>query len=169
MNPFAEALIGPGIYKLGYVTTDREQAIEVLSAELGIEEFVPFEPAFEAKRSDGQTGRARLRCAFSAGRDTLIEVLEPVDGLVDVFAEPLGGADGFAIAFHHVAVMTDDVESVKRAAAELGIRPELEGGIPDRMAFTYTRLPGLGHYVEHSQYIGDGDALITSVRGRTIA
>lgn len=169
MNPFAEALIGPGIYKLGYVTTDREQAIEVLGAQLGIEEFVRFDPAFEAKLANGQTGPARLRCAFSAGRDTLIEVLEPVDGLVEVFTKPLGGVDGFSIAFHHFAVMTEDVEAVKRAAATLGIRPELEGGVSDRMVFTYMRLPGLGHYVEHSQYIGDGDGYITSVRGRSIA
>jgi len=37
------------------------------------------------------------------------------------------------------------------------------------MSFTYIRLTGLGHYVEHDQYDGDSRAFLDSVRTRTIA
>jgi hypothetical protein len=166
---FAGALLHPGFYKLGYVTTDRDQAVELLTERLGIEEFVPFEPSFEVVAADGRRGRASLRCAFSAGRDLFIEVLQPVDGLVDVFTEPLAGTRGFALKFHHTAVIVDDLAAVKAAAAKLGLTPAIEAHLPNGMSFTYIRLPELGHYVEHDQYDGNSRAFLDSVRARTIA
>jgi hypothetical protein len=165
---FAGALLHHGFYKLGYVTTDRDQAVELLSEQLGIEEFVPFEPSFDVVTADGRRGRASLRCAFSAGRDLFIEVLQPVDGLVDVFAEPLAGSRGFALEFHHTAVIVDDLAAVKASAAKLGLRPAIEAHLPTGMSFTYIRLPGLGHYVEHDQYDGGSRAFLDRVRTRTI-
>ncbi len=165
---FAGALLHPGFYKLGYVTTDRDQAVEILTERLGIEQFVPFEPSFEVVTADGRRGGASLRCAFSAGRDLFIEVLQPVDGLVDVFTEPLAGSRGFALKFHHTAVIVDDLAAVKASAAKLGLTPAIEAHLPTGMSFTYIRLPGLGHYVEHDQYDGDSRAFLDSVRTRTI-
>jgi hypothetical protein len=166
---FAGALLHPGFYKFGYVTTDRDQAVELLTEQLGIEEFVPFEPSFEVVTADGRRGRASLRCAFSAGRDLFIEVLQPVDGLVDVFTEPLAGTRGFALKFHHTAVIVDDLAAVKAAAAKLGLTPAIEAHLPNGMSFTYIRLPELGHYVEHDQYDGNRRAVLDGVRTRTIA
>lgn len=84
MTSFADALLHPGFYKLGYVTTDRDRAVDLLTERMGIEQFIPFEPSFDVVTADGRRGSASLRCAFSAGRDLYIEVLQPVDGLVDV-------------------------------------------------------------------------------------
>jgi hypothetical protein len=168
LTSFAGALLHPGLYKLGYVTTDRDQAMDILTERLGVEQFVPFEPSFDVVTADGRRGRASLRCAFSAGRDLFIEVLQPVDGLVDVFTEPLAGARGFALAFHHTAIIVDDLSAVKAAAARLGLRPAIEAHLPTGMSFTYIRLPGLDHYVEHDQYDGDSRAFLDSVRTRTI-
>lgn len=162
-------LLHPGFYKLGYVTNDREQAMELLGSRLGVEEFVPFEPSFEVTTDDGRIGRASLRCAFSAGRELYIEVLQPVDGLVDVFTEVLTDSDEFQLVFHHVAVIVDDLAEVKKAAGELGITPAIEASLPSGMSFTYMKLPGLGHYVEHDQYDGDSRAFLDSVRDRKIA
>jgi Glyoxalase/Bleomycin resistance protein/Dioxygenase superfamily len=167
-SSFAGALLHPGFYKLGYVTTDRDQAAEILTERLGIEQFVPFEPSFEVVTADGRRGSASLRCAFSAGRDLFIEVLQPVDGLVDVFTEPLAGSLGFALKFHHTAVIVDDLAAVKASAAKLGLRPAIEAHLPTGMSFTYIRLPGLGHYVEHDQYDGNSRAFLDSVRTRTV-
>ena len=91
-----------------------------------------------------------------------------LDGLVDVFAEPLAGARGFALEFHHTAVIVDDLAAVKTAAARLGLTPAIEAHLPTGMSFTYIRLPGLGHYVEHDQYEGDSRAFLDSVRTRPI-
>lgn len=166
---FAGFLLHPGFYKLGYVTNDREQAIEVLTAQLGVEEFVPFEPSFPVTTSDGRQGPASLRCAFSAGRELCIEVLQPVDGLVDTFTDFLSDSDEFQLTFHHVAVLVDDLAAVKKAAAERGITPVIEAHLPTGMSFTFLKLPGLGHYVEHDQYDGDSRAFLDSVRDRQIS
>ncbi len=116
-------MLHPGFYKLGYVTTDRDQAVDLLTERLGIEQFVPFEPSFDVVTADGRRGGASLRCAFSAGRDLFIEVLQPVDGPVEVFAEPLAGSRGFALKFHHTAVIVEDLAAVKASAAKLGLAP----------------------------------------------
>ncbi|QFR01691.1 VOC family protein [Streptomyces phaeolivaceus] len=166
---FVDSLLHPGFYKLGYVTNDRDQAVDVLSERLGIEEFVPFEPAFTVTTEDGRTGEASLRCAFSAGRQLVIEVLQPVDGLVDIFTESLTDSGGFQLVFHHVAVLVEDLGAVKKAAAALGLAPAIEAHLPTGMSFTYLKLPGLGHYVEHDQYDGDSGAFLDSVRGKRIA
>nr|WP_271209102.1 VOC family protein [Rhodococcus wratislaviensis]GLK33554.1 hypothetical protein GCM10017611_03960 [Rhodococcus wratislaviensis] len=166
---FTGYLLHPGFYKLGYVTNDRDKAVEVLTKQLGVEEFVPFEPSFPATTADGREGTASLRCAFSAGRDICVEVLQPVDGLVELWSEFLTDSEEFQLVFHHTAVLVDDLESVKKAAAAVGIAPALESHLPSGMSFTYIKIPGLGHYVEHDQYDGDSRAFLDSVRNRSIA
>jgi hypothetical protein len=163
-----DALIGEGFYKLGYVTTDREAAIERLQERLGIEKFVPFEPSFEARTADGRSGVASLRCAFSAGRNLLLEVLQPVEGLVDIFAEPLSGADGFKLVFHHFGVLVDDHDAVKADLRERGVELLLESTGDGPIGFSFVELPVLGQYVEHFHRTPASMALIDRVRGEPL-
>lgn len=161
--PLAEALVGTGFYKLGYVTTDLDRAIEQFTAQFGFDGFARFSPSMDVTTGSGERGSASLDCAFSTGRELVVELMQPRDGLVGIFREPLDGTSGFAVAFHHTGVLVDDLERVK---AQLPAAPAWESWIPDRMGVTYTWLPGLGHYVEHVQYLGDGGAFLASVRGR---
>jgi hypothetical protein len=165
--PLPDYLIGKEFYKLGYVTTDRERAIEHFQTKLGFEEFVSFEPTFEAELPDGRKEQTRLRCAFSAGRPLTVEVMEPVEGLVDLWARPLRGAGEFAIAFHHFGLLNDDMDAVKAAAAAYGLEPVLSATIPVG-TFAYWKLPGLGHYIEHMQYFGEGGAFLEGIRTKEI-
>src|SRR5882762_5870147 len=138
----ADLLTGPGFYKLGYVTTDLDRAIRLFSNTLGYREFARFTPTLQATTNDGRTGPARLSCAFSTGRELVVELMQPLDGLVDIFREPLaGGAD---VAFHHTGLLVADLATLKRA---LPVAPAWESWIPGRMGVTYTRMPGLGHFV----------------------
>ncbi|HEX4251553.1 MAG TPA: VOC family protein [Pseudonocardia sp.] len=165
MNPaVADALVGPGFYKLGYVTTDLDRAIEVFTGQLGFGPFARFDPALAVRTADGRTGPATLSCAFSTGRELVVELLQPLDGLVDIFREPLTALDGVGIAFHHTGVLVDDLEATLR---ELPTAPAWQAWIPGRMGVSYTRPPGLGHYVEHVQYLGDGGDFLASVRRPT--
>lgn len=154
----ADALVGPGFYKLGYVTTDLDRAVAMFRSGLGFGEFARFSPAMEVTTADG-TGPARLDCAFSTGRELVVELMQPLDGRVEIFAEPLG--EEFSVAFHHVGVLVDDLEAVKR---QLPAQPAWESSIPDRMGVTYTWFAALGHYVEHVEYRGDGGDFLASVR-----
>ena len=153
--------MGPGFYKLGYVTTDLDRAIELFTTELGFDGFARFSPSMQVTTASGEQGRASLDCAFSTGRELVVELMQPRDGLVELFRQPLAGANGFAVAFHHTGVLVDDLATVKK---QLPAPPSWESWIPDRMGVTYTWVAALGHYVEHVQYLGDGGAFLASVR-----
>ncbi|HEX4360251.1 MAG TPA: VOC family protein [Pseudonocardia sp.] len=157
----ADSLVGPGFYKLGYVTTDLDRAIEVFTEQLGFGAFARFSPTLPVRTADGRTGPAALTCAFSTGRELVVELLQPVHGLVDIFREPLLDSTGFGIAFHHTGVLVDNLEAT---VARLPVAPAWQALIPGRMSVSYTRLPGLGHYVEHVEYLGDGGDFLASVR-----
>ena len=170
MNPapnpaLADALVGPGFYKLGYVTTDLDRAIEVFTYQLGFGAFARFNPALPVHAADGRTGPASLSCAFSTGRELVVELLQPLGGLVDIFREPLAHLDpgGFGIAFHHTGVLVDDLAATLR---QLPVAPAWQAWLPGRMGVSYTKPPGLGHYVEHVQYFGDAGDFLASVRRR---
>jgi hypothetical protein len=163
------SLLGGGLYKLAYVTTDREAAIERLQAELGIETFIPFEPSFEARTADGRAGTASLRCAYSAGRDLLLEVLQPVEGLVDIFAAPLAGASGFKLAFHHLGVLVDDLEAAKADVRDRGLTIALESLGDGPVAFAFTEVPVPGQFVEHFLRAPGSMGLVDRVRSTPLS
>jgi hypothetical protein len=163
------SLLGEGLYKLAYVTTDREAAIERLQAELGIERFIPFEPSFEARTADGRTGAASLRCAYSAGRDLLLEVLQPVEGLVDIFAAPLAGASAFKLAFHHLGVLVDDLDAAKADVRERGLTIALESVGDGPVAFAFSEAPVPGQYIEHFHRTPASMGLVDRVRSTSLS
>jgi hypothetical protein len=115
---------------------------------VGIEEFETHEPTFSVAMADGRVGMARTRIAFSVGRPTTIELIEPVEGLVDCYADALRRADGSSIAFHHVGVMVDDLDVMKRAAAGEGLHPVVQSGRGDEVHWVFFSPRQLDHYVE---------------------
>ncbi|MEN3270146.1 VOC family protein [Pseudonocardia sp.] len=166
---FPDDLLGDGLYKLGYTTNDLDWAIEHFQSSLGFEGFMRFAPAPRVRRADGRSGQAHLRCAFSTGRDRVVELMQPVDGLVDLWAEGLSAADGPIVRFHHIGVVVDDLESVKQRAAALGMQPVQQSSVPGVLSVAYFDLPLLGHHVELVQYdAGVGGVLRDARRtGRT--
>lgn len=167
-DSFISHILTPGFYKYGYVTNDRDRAIKTLQASLGIEEFVPFSPKFTVTTDDGRTGEAALDCAFSAGRDIFIEVLQPKSGLVDIFESSLTDSDEFQLVLHHISVIVDDLEAVKTSAAAVGIKPAIEAHLPTGMSFTYMKLPDLGLWIEHDQYDGNSRAFLDGIASRPL-
>ncbi|MFI5613385.1 hypothetical protein [Amycolatopsis sp. NPDC051903] len=70
----APAASGLGLYKLGYVTTDLDKAIETFTAQLGFDGFTRFSPSMDVT-AEGQQGPAKLDCAFSTGRELVVELM----------------------------------------------------------------------------------------------
>jgi catechol 2,3-dioxygenase-like lactoylglutathione lyase family enzyme len=163
MPNIPSAIIGPGLYKIGYVTNDLDEAISYFEEQLGFEEFVRFEPQFDAEQPDGTSGHAHLRCAFSKGRSNVVELMEPYEGRVDLWREPLQGVSGFAVRFHHLGHVTDDLRSVRASFEAKGLDPVLWAQAPV-FAFAYFPVPAAAHYVEHIQYFGEGSAFLDGVR-----
>jgi hypothetical protein len=149
---FPDFLLGDGLYKLGYVTNDLDWAIEHCEKAIGFEGFVRFEPSPQIRRADGRSGPAHLRCAFSTGRERAVELMQPLDGLVDIWADLLVGLAAPAIRFHHVGVIVDDLAEVVERAGEVGMHPVQQSSVPGVLSVAYLELPGLGHRVELVQY-----------------
>jgi hypothetical protein len=150
--PFPDFLLSDGLYKLGYVTNDLDWAVEHCRTTLGFAGFLRFEPRPRIRRADGRSGAAHLRCAFSTGSERVVELMQPLEGLVDIWAEPLAGTDVPTIRFHHVGVIVDDLAAVLKSAADVGMRPVQESSVPGVLSVAYLELPGLGHRVELVQY-----------------
>jgi hypothetical protein len=148
VNP-ADIWLGPGFWKLAYVTTDRDRAIEQWRNDFGIEAFDTAEPTFDVVMADGRTGPVQARVAFSVGRPTTVEFVEPVDGLVDFWSDPLRDKNGFAVAFHHIGLIVDDIDAMKRAGAAQGLRPVAESGPDSAVRYVFYTTPHLGYHVEH--------------------
>lgn len=146
---------GKGLYKLGYVTADVDKSVAEMSERYGMD-FIRFDPGSAAWDASGRREETSFRCAFSRGRNLLIELMQPVAGLVAPFKERV--IEG-SIVFHHIGVLVDDLEAVK---ARLPEPPVLESK-DEKMAVTYSWLPLLEHYVEHVQFFGDGDRWLRSV------
>jgi hypothetical protein len=162
-GPLPDLLVGDGFYKLGYVTNDRETAIARLHAECGIEGFTRFEPALTVTTPD-RTGPASLRCAFSTGRELVVEVMEPVAGAVDVFGDRLDDRPEFQLAFHHIGVLVDDFDAALDTCAARSLYPVWQAEPPNGMRVCYIDVPLLGHFVELVHYGGDSGAFLESVR-----
>jgi hypothetical protein len=158
-----EALLGDGLYKLGYVVADREAAVTELEQRYGFAPFARFEPAFPATLPDGRTVDTSLRCAFSSGHGHVLEVLEPLSGAHELWSDALEGP-GPAFRFHHIGAVTDDLAGVMEAARRHGLPRVLHAEVPGRFAFAYHELPGFGHLVEHIQYFGDAGGFLDGVR-----
>jgi catechol 2,3-dioxygenase-like lactoylglutathione lyase family enzyme len=141
--------LGRGFWKLAYVTRDRDRAIDRLREEVGIERFELHEPTFGVAMADGRVGTATTRVAFSLGRPTTIELIEPVAGLVDCYAEALGRANGSELTLHHVGLMVDDVDAMMQAAVAKGLSPTAQSAPGDAVRWIFYASPLLDHYVEH--------------------
>jgi hypothetical protein len=77
-----------------------------------------------------------------------VELVEPVDGLSDVWSDPLRGASGFTMVLHHTGVFVDDMKAAKRAAERVGLTPVVESGPESGVPFVYYAPPHIGFYVE---------------------
>src|SRR5579871_305492 len=116
----ADAWLGSGFWKLGYLTNDLGAAIDHWTSTLGVESFDRFEPSFDIVMADGRKGTVRTRCAFSLGRPIVVELIEPVDDFSAMWTAPLREAPGFSTVLHHIGVKVDDVQAAKQVAARSG-------------------------------------------------
>jgi hypothetical protein len=103
---------------------------------------------FDVVMADGRSCLVRTKAAFSVGRHITVELVEPVEGLIDLWSEPLRGARDFSMVLHHTGVFVDDLAAVKRSAQGIGLGTVLESGPQSGIPFAYYAPPHLGFYVE---------------------
>jgi hypothetical protein len=134
-----------------YVTNDLDRALEIWRDGFDVPSFYVFTndaPGLESSHP------FRLKIALANIGGVEIELIEPLDDLATLHAEPLPKDRSFAICFHHVAMRVRgtlaDFEA-HMASLDPERHPVVwRGGLGDLMRYTYTdERRMLGHYVEH--------------------
>ena len=134
-----------------YVTNDLNRALAVWRDAFGAPSFHVFTNDAPGLSSSHPY---RLKIALANVGGVEIELIEPLDDLATLHAEPLPKDRSFAICFHHVAMRIQgelaDFEA-HMASLDPVLHPVVwRGGLGDLMRYAYTdERPTLCHYVEH--------------------
>jgi hypothetical protein len=159
-----------GFYQNAYVTTDLDQALKVFREVYGVPEFLVM-PTDMPIGYRGGPGRLHLRLALANLNGVQIEVIQGLEGCVDLYREGLP-AEGFGLIHHHVAMrVTGPREAWDRWAAETAASDRgfvLQGDMGDVAQFAYVDdKRRLGHYTEYF-WSADGGAGLDAVIPRFV-
>lgn len=139
-----------GHFQNAYVTYDLKVAMDMFRLRFGVNDFLAFDTTLQIKTPDGE-GPASVRIALATVGATQIEIIQPCEGLVDVYRPP--SDNRLQVWFHHIAVrIPGDASRWDAAIAELAARHEVIAlnGQQDGVRFVYSdQRASLGHYLEY--------------------
>jgi hypothetical protein len=96
-----------GAFQLAYVTNDLEQAIATYREQYAIASFVSIQSTLEVDTPAGVKS-ARLSVAFGYSGEIQIELIQPIEGNLTLYADALPSGPAFALRFHHVGCRLRD-------------------------------------------------------------
>lgn len=139
-----------GYYQNGYVTHDLDRAKDSVSATLGIDDWVVFDPADVAVTTPrgGKAYKARMTLGWSSG--VQIELIQPLnDDTRELYSDALAAdISDWTPRFHHIAVRRSSREELEAAVAATNLPLLMSGEVPG-FVFSYIDFRAqLGHYVE---------------------
>jgi Glyoxalase/Bleomycin resistance protein/Dioxygenase superfamily len=144
------------IWQLGYVTTDRDRALEVLSGRFGLTHHFVV-PSGEATFMAGdQVVPWEAKFAMAARGGLIVEIIEPVSGEVGFYNDALPGDGSFAIRLHHLAAFMETGDAAwdraKTMLEKAGLKFDYTMVIPGRVRAGYIDArEDLGHFLEVCQ------------------
>lgn len=134
-------------YQNAYITRDIEKALDTFRTRLGQENVSSFEVTVDAWTPQKGLAPATNKLAFIWINNLQIELIQPVSGNVDLYADDLPEGDG--MKFHHFCVRVDDWDSFRANVDKMGYPVVLEGG-GDQLKYVYLDARDtLGHYIEY--------------------
>ena len=152
MNSTSMQLPAPGLYQLAYVTNDFEQALGQCAAIHGVREFAKL-PRIDIDLGSGRTVVCNLALAWIG--PTQLEVIQPLEGEVAVYAEGLPSS-GFGLKLHHLARLhatREDVEAQVAKYRSEGRAVPIDAEAPGWGRYCYADFRReLGHYIEHAWF-----------------
>lgn len=133
-------------YQNAYITRDIDKAIQSFRDRANVTDVATFEGKVMLKTAAG-TGEAVNKLAFIWIDDLQYELIQPVSGLVGIYADELPDDD--SMKFHHVAMRVDDWDTFRAKVDREGYTVAIEGG-SDALKFLYIDARDfLGHYLEY--------------------
>jgi hypothetical protein len=115
--------INPEFVQLGYVTNDLKKAMAFFRDSMAVPDFHVWNDAPVHMELYGKPATATLNLGFAWRADTMIELIMPVSGAVDVYMPGIEGPD-YALKLHHigqgVAGTEADFDAKLNAAVKAG-------------------------------------------------
>lgn len=144
------------VWQFGYVTNDLDRAIGFMSERFGLEHCVKL-PAGGTFLAGSEPAEFDAKFAMGSRGGKIIELIEPVGGVVDFYTQILPeDKQEFAVRLHHIATFAErgDEEWARITAllADAGLRFDYTLVIPDRVRAGYVDTTAeLGHWLEVCQ------------------
>jgi hypothetical protein len=134
-------------YQNAYVTRDVDKGVEEFRKRAKVDRVLIFEGSTPVKTPEG-AGMQTSKLAFIWVGDLQYELIQPVAGAVQVFADALPADD--SLRFHHICMRVADWDTFRARVNEQPYPVVLEGG-NEMLRFLYLDArPLLGHYVEYT-------------------
>jgi len=137
-------------YQNGYVTHDIDRAIDLMSTNFGLSDYVMFDPAdISVNTPHGPRAyKARMALAWSGGLQ--IELIQPLNDDTRVLYRDALAADvaDYVPRFHHVAVRRPTLEALRAEVKQLGFPFLMDGEVPGFVFYYIDVRPQIGHHVE---------------------
>ncbi len=134
-------------YQNAYITRDIEKAVELFKDRLGVNEASFFEVEVDIWTPAG-IGKAKNKLAFIWKNNLQYELIQPVDGFVDIYRNALPCDD--SLKFHHICMRVDEWYSFRDNVEKMQYPVVLEGG-NDQLRYLYLDATAeLGHYLEYT-------------------
>lgn len=147
----------PGFYQFTYITNDFDRAKAILRDLHGTQEFMEMTP-LEVQLNDNKP--ARMNCALSYVGAMEIEVMNPVDGAVQIYTDMMP-EDGFILRHHHISRLFADYDTFEQRGREFAAmgHPPIADNLPgrrDTSRFYYVDCrEETGHYLESAIFDPD--------------
>ncbi len=146
------APINPAFVQLGYVTNDLDRARAVFAETYAVPDFFIWNNVPVHMELFGKPATAELSLGFAWLADTMIELIMPVSGSIEVYMPGIEGPD-FGLKLHHIGMGIAGTE----ADFDARLQADVARGYPlvniSRAAMgSYTLLDArktYGHYVEY--------------------
>lgn len=102
--------INPAFVQLGYVTNDLDKARDFFARTMGVPDFHVWNDAHVHMELYGKPATATLNLGFAWRAGTMIELIMPVSGSVDVYMPGIEGPE-FGLKLHHIGQGVDGAEA----------------------------------------------------------
>lgn len=134
-------------FQNAYVTRDIVKAIDAFRSRADVRKIIETEIEVAVTTPKG-AGRQHNKLAFIWVDNLQYELIEPIDGSVDVYARYLNAGD--LPAFHHICMRVSDWGDFRQRVDQQSLPIVLEGG-NDALKFLYLDAREfLGHYLEYT-------------------
>jgi hypothetical protein len=139
----------PGVYQVAYVTNDFERALKQFGRTHHIGDFLRMTPMHYGTRA-GREAICNVALAYAGA--TEIEIIEPLDGDVQLYRDYLPTDGSFAVRFHHLSRLFNSERDLEQRIADYrrdGRAIPIEGSVPEMARYFYADFRAeLGHYME---------------------